>query len=644
LAVTYRITGSATNGVDYETLSGTITIPANATISTIWVEPLPNELSDVMETLTLTITGLSSTDYTISSTYDTATLNIFDHFSVDQSGIAHLSVPEGIGSVLMGVHLFYLANPDLPLYVVPGEHVTYHVAMSDGPAAAATAGQDYTDVSGTKQFAVGTCTNTFNVPILDDSIPEPDQNFTVTFSNLHSDIQNLTWVGPNVFVITIVDNDPKPQMALEINGDGDADNYVKMGDLGGTLTITMQGGSASQAYLVHVTDVLGHVTFGPNRDSALDMYLNGGGTVVGVQLNGVSPGWFTVTSTSLDADPTSASVTGAVVKLDLQRNGTSITDMTTDVIVGQKMSLTSVLQPAGLTIASRQWTVPGGPIKDYTQAQAKAEVTQLAAADLQGANVDQYYWIDGGNGREVTCQVVIAGITFDAKTTFNVLRPAAKLTAEYMTEYTISDPVVNVGGGIIGVPISLHFGTHTPLRPGITWTGTVTTPVGGTGEIAMLQTINPLRRVQDNDGTFFRLTTNGVYVLDDEGTEEDGKGCVLKRSRIQIADSEVKTSQHDDTPVQPVTAEQRWGLADDYFHLYLVYRPSGQDSIWVTLRRLVWHWHGSATKDGQGNWSMDEGAFPPTPPGTPPPSHDTTELPLWNSYFTRLVDEGFVRE
>jgi hypothetical protein len=49
--------GSATNGVDYATLSGTATIPANAASTTLTITPLDDPLAEGAETVTVTVTA-----------------------------------------------------------------------------------------------------------------------------------------------------------------------------------------------------------------------------------------------------------------------------------------------------------------------------------------------------------------------------------------------------------------------------------------------------------------------------------------------------------------------------------------------------------------------------------------------------------
>ena len=65
LTVNYTVGGSASNGVDYATLSGSVTIPANANVTNIFISPLGNNLSAPTATITLTLAA--STNYTLTN-------------------------------------------------------------------------------------------------------------------------------------------------------------------------------------------------------------------------------------------------------------------------------------------------------------------------------------------------------------------------------------------------------------------------------------------------------------------------------------------------------------------------------------------------------------------------------------------------
>jgi hypothetical protein len=60
LAVTYDIGGTATNGVDYVTLSNAVTIPAGSCVALITVVPIDDGPPDITSTVILRLTRSSA--------------------------------------------------------------------------------------------------------------------------------------------------------------------------------------------------------------------------------------------------------------------------------------------------------------------------------------------------------------------------------------------------------------------------------------------------------------------------------------------------------------------------------------------------------------------------------------------------------
>ncbi|MBE9217568.1 beta strand repeat-containing protein [Dolichospermum flos-aquae] len=76
LTVDYTIGGTATNATDYGSLSGAVTFAAGSATATVVVNPIDDNLYEVIETVTLTLT--TGTTYTL-GTNSTATLTITDN-------------------------------------------------------------------------------------------------------------------------------------------------------------------------------------------------------------------------------------------------------------------------------------------------------------------------------------------------------------------------------------------------------------------------------------------------------------------------------------------------------------------------------------------------------------------------------------
>jgi hypothetical protein len=121
-----------------------------------------------------------------------------------------------------------------------------------------------------------------------------------------------------------------------------------------------------------------------------------------------------------------------------------------------------------------------------------------------------------------------------------------------------------------------------------------------------------------------KRTSGGAFVLDDP--------TPYGARVVNIADSEQKTIERDDSPSEPLRLFTKVSCSDS-FETYLMYQPAGADSIPVTLRVLTWSWGGTATLDA-GVWRVTDG----TPAATTQPvgSQDSTTLPEWSDYVSNL--------
>ena len=183
---------------------------------------------------------------------------------------------------------------------------------------------------------------------------------------------------------------------------------------------------------------------------------------------------------------TTATVTTTSVRIKM--GGTDITNTTRDVIVGQKISLIAEVQPAGQQTSNQQWTVPGNPIANYVANTTQGMVTPLT--NLTNSAID-FYWVSGGDGRQVQYSVSVNGQPFTARATFNVKRPTASVTS------TTGIVEVSSANG----SLELHYGR--PGTQGIVWNAAATLPQGFNGTFVWVQIAHPNRRR--------RLTTTGTW-------------------------------------------------------------------------------------------------------------------------------------
>ena len=174
-----------------------MTIAAGATSATFNVPVLVDTLDEASETATLTLS--SATNATISDA--TGTLTIVDDDAAPSLSINDVSYTES-GSA--GNATFTVT-----LSAASGQDVEVDYASSNGTA---TAGSDYTAASGTVTILAGNTTQTFNVPVLVDTLDEANETATLTLSNA----SNAT-ISDATGTLTIVDNDSAPSISISNN-------------------------------------------------------------------------------------------------------------------------------------------------------------------------------------------------------------------------------------------------------------------------------------------------------------------------------------------------------------------------------------------------------------------------------------------
>jgi predicted outer membrane repeat protein len=76
----------------------------------------------------------------------------------------------------------------------------------------ATSGSDYTNTFGELSFEDGQTTKSFTIPVINDSAKEPDETIVVTLSSPSAGVALGT---PSMAVLTLVDDDPQPGVAIE---------------------------------------------------------------------------------------------------------------------------------------------------------------------------------------------------------------------------------------------------------------------------------------------------------------------------------------------------------------------------------------------------------------------------------------------
>jgi hypothetical protein len=242
--------GTATEGDDYSPVSGTLTIPAGTSPGTIDVSLVNDGTDEADETFELVLS--LPTNATVAA--GTAQITISDDDATPTLSVADVSVDEASGTASFGVTL---SNPS-------ASGISAEYATADGSA---IAGEDYTTASGTVSFAPGEVAATVEVPVADDAIDEPTQNFGLTLTNA----TNAT-IGDGSAIASILDDDGGPWVSA-------GDVTVSETEGSATFTLTLDAASehtVSVAYATiagtavpndDYTPVSGTATFDPGTTS-----------------------------------------------------------------------------------------------------------------------------------------------------------------------------------------------------------------------------------------------------------------------------------------------------------------------------------------------------------------------------------------
>ncbi len=332
--------------------------------------------------------------------------------------------------------------------------------------------------------------------------------------------------------------------------------------------------------------------------------------------------------------------------LSLMCNGNMVTSAPISVLVGQKINLAALLSTGNMQGPYIPvWTVSGDNttrVTNYTQTVTSSQIMPLASP-LYG-NTTSFYWIAGtfgGTPQTVSCAVSFYK-NYTANATFLVKAP----TLQSFTSTTSTKGTIVGQDGFVDQPYGLSFGVFSD--PGITWNATVS---GATGSIAFVQLIN-------NKTVLYKTTTSGVYssslgkYVADAAPSTAIYGNIVPVGSISDSDS----PGYDLNPDLGSGRDTNGSTLADHgftrivqsksFTTYLMYKPSGADSIFVTVGTLSWVW-GATTLYNGITWLPPTNITPsnPDPATTTRPSGPTgsasSALPVWSNDVADLPQISF---
>ena len=293
LTVNYSVAGTGTFGTDYTQTgaasfadtTGTITFAAGAATATVTIDPTADTTFEANETVALSLA--SGTGYVIG-----ATPAVIGTIVNDDSPTINLSADR---TVVEGTTSPQTVSYTLTLSDRSTKTITVQYATANGTA---TAGLDYTSVTGTLTFNPGVTSQVINIPILNDSINEADETFTLNLSSpTNVNLGTATTVTTitdtlTASVTTTLANVENLTLTgtSAINGTGNVGNNILTGNTasnslsGGAGNDTIIGGGGDDTYSFPATTALGSDTITEVEAGGIDT-IDFTGTTVAVNVN-----------------------------------------------------------------------------------------------------------------------------------------------------------------------------------------------------------------------------------------------------------------------------------------------------------------------------------------------------------------------
>ena len=348
--------GYATAGTDYTATSGTASMTNNGCrCATVPVLILGDHINEGTETflvrLSIPVGGTIARAQGIGTIYD-------------NDGPPSVVVTDVSGLEASGSLTFDVLLTSATVGTVTADYTT-----TNGTA---LAGSDFTAKSGTLTFAPGDTSKLVPVTIIDDSLAEDDETFTLNLSNATGGIAIVDPQG----VGTIVNDDPDPTVSV-------ANASVMEGDIGTTtlsLPVTLSGTSGREVDVDYATSD-GTATAGSDYTATSGTLIFAAGETskqIDVSVTGDLPvegnETFTVTlSSPFNADLGTSVATGTITNDDANPK----------LVVGDAVKLegNSGTTPLTFTVAM----VPVS-VSDVTVDYATSDGTATAGSDYTGAS------------------------------------------------------------------------------------------------------------------------------------------------------------------------------------------------------------------------------------------------------------------
>lgn len=310
-----------------------------------------------------------------------------------------------------------------------------------------------------------------------------------------------------------------------------------------------------------------------------------------------------------------AMVTVDLAKIFIQRDGQDVDNNLAQLTswVGEEIALSvGIKGEAFVAAASYQWSIGGTPIDNYIESEEESEiidgelvvthegfsmVIDLSSSELESPSPTFYWYKPGSMPVTVTINTP-GGQTGTDTASFTIKRPDRELFS-HTTGFDIWNNKISFG--------LLDDTTGELTSPGISFT--TSSDNSAPGEYRYTQTISDIT-------IFGKKRSDGTY---------------NKAMNYQAGlDNQISYGDPQDSPYYIPPEFSDYAEREFHANLYLMYRSSRANSIWVPIHDVEWGFEWVATKDSNGVWSFSRSSFYVRS------NQGNSEFPNW----TRVVHNG----
>ena len=334
--------GTAQAGADYQSKSGSLFFNPNQ--NSLQISVLVNGDTQVEPNETFFVNLSNPANATISKTQGIGT--ILDDDGAQSAGTLQFSAASFSVNENGGLATITVSRTN-------GNSGAVSVQYATIAGGTASAGSDYTAVSGTLNWADGdTANKTFTVAITDDSLSESNETVNLSLSNPTS---GAALGNPSGATLTIVDNDALPTLSISDvsqaegnNGTANFDFNLTLSTVSGTTVIVNYATTAGTATLgSDYQAVSGTITFAPGETSKPLTVLVNGDTQVEPDEN-----FFINLSSPVNATITKAQGVGTIINDDNVTPATVVFSQATYNVQEDLGALTVTITRSGDTTGS----------------------------------------------------------------------------------------------------------------------------------------------------------------------------------------------------------------------------------------------------------------------------------------------------